>query len=330
MSDHDEVPRAARLRAARGTLLVDATTVEVTRALNAVGIQPILLKGPTFASWLYPEGGRTYTDSDLLVRSTDVPAAEASLSRLGFVATQAGYAPSERDIESSTYSRRGTVEAPNIVDLHWNLHLARDPDLTWSVLHAEVQEMSLGGTPITILNVPARALHVAIHAAQHGLMGPQRFERGGQTGEDLRRALRVVARGDWIEAKRLASAIGASDAFAFGLRLDPTGAALADELSLDVGEPELWRFRNPFEVPRGASSFHRLVAAPTVNEKTAVLFRAIVPSRARVRRVANSSMGRASLVGAYVEYWFDAARAIVPAVTSGIALRRSSRAARRR
>src|SRR5262245_59071508 len=114
------------------TLAVDRMTVEVIAALHESGVRPILLKGGTLAALLYPEGGRTYTDCDLLVSEADVSPARRVIEALGFTDTQAGYAPSERDTESSTYRRRGES-----VDLHWNLHLAREPDATWRALQFE-------------------------------------------------------------------------------------------------------------------------------------------------------------------------------------------------
>ena len=309
-------------------LAIDAMTVEVTSAFAEAGVQSILLKGPTFARLLYPEGGRTYTDSDLLVRRSDIARAEAVLDSLGYFATQEGFAPSERDADSSTFLRVRQGKNPEKVDLHWNLHLAADPDQTWTAFEGEREHMVLGGRSIAMLNVPARALHVAIHAAQHGLMGPQRFEQGGQTGEDLRRALATIARSDWERASVLATEIGAEHAFAYGLRLDPGGAALAAELRLAIHPPDVWQFRMPFEnsrAARGAASFHRLVAAPSLRAKAVVVGRAVFPSRARARRVADSSFGRSSVAGAYLEYWRDAVVGLVPAIRSGIKLRRATR-----
>jgi hypothetical protein len=46
----------------------DLVTAEVVTALGAASVPAILLKGPTFARWLYAPGEtRGYADSDLLV-----------------------------------------------------------------------------------------------------------------------------------------------------------------------------------------------------------------------------------------------------------------------
>src|SRR3954468_19053260 len=72
------------VRVAADNLRVDAATAEVARALDAAAIPHILLKGPSVARWLYPEGGRGYSDSDLLVSPSSVQAAEAVLESMGF------------------------------------------------------------------------------------------------------------------------------------------------------------------------------------------------------------------------------------------------------
>jgi len=315
---------AARLRAA-AALRIDAVTVAVVAAMREVGVEPVLLKGPTLATLLYPEGGRTYSDCDLLVAKHDVDAATRVVATLGFASTQAGYAPSERDEESITFVRANPSGTNDVVDLHWNLHMARDPVLTWTAFEHERDHIVLAGRPITCLSIAARAFHVALHAAQHGLLGPQRFELGGQTGDDLGRALRVIPRSEWERAAEIAATVGAAAGFAYGLRLNPDGAVLADALGLSTAQPELWRYRNTVEPARGATSLHRILGASTRREKLRVLGRSIVPSRARVRNVANSRVGRASLAGAYAEYWVDAARGLPRAAMSAIELRKAAK-----
>lgn len=50
------------------TLAIDSLTVQVVTALRAGGLEPILLKGRSFATWLYAEGEhRFYGDCDVLV-----------------------------------------------------------------------------------------------------------------------------------------------------------------------------------------------------------------------------------------------------------------------
>jgi hypothetical protein len=309
-----------RVAAAQRTLAIDAMTAEVASALQAVGVDPILLKGPTFASLLYPEGGRIYADSDLLVPLTTLPAARRVLGELGFVDLQAGFAACERSPDAEAYMRA----APEAhVDLHWNIHLAPDPETTWRVLSAERETMTLGGVTVDILNVPARAFHVVLHAAQHGLDGPQRDGTGGQTGEDLRRAIRICGHGDWQRAATIADALGAVEPFAYGLRLDAGGRDLADSLGLPESAPQVWGHRSPMPFPRGGFTINRVMTTPSLSAKANVLFRSVIPSRARVRQVADTAIGRKTLAGAYAEFWFDTLRNVVPAARSIRAFRKS-------
>src|SRR5438270_41821 len=65
-------------------MAVDAVTAEVVTALDGAGVDCLLLKGPSIAGWLYEEGARTYSDTDLLVAPDRLPAARATLAELGF------------------------------------------------------------------------------------------------------------------------------------------------------------------------------------------------------------------------------------------------------
>src|SRR5262245_23783944 len=121
-------PVEQRLAAAKRTLSIDAMSVEVVTAMTEAELHPILLKGPTFAAMLYPEGGRTYIDSDLLVPREALKRARTVLVELGFVDVQAGFAACERSRDAETFRRPQTQGS---VDLHWNIHLTPDPDTTW-------------------------------------------------------------------------------------------------------------------------------------------------------------------------------------------------------
>lgn len=75
------------LTAVAQTLAIDAVTCSVVQALRRVDIEPILLKGPSFAAWLYLDGGvRTYSDTDLLIDPAVAEAANEVLKSLGYKA----------------------------------------------------------------------------------------------------------------------------------------------------------------------------------------------------------------------------------------------------
>lgn len=83
MTDLRNVLARPAVAGAVRVLAVDRVTAEVVPALAAVGIRPILLKGPSIARWLYPSGGRSYGDTDLLVPPADFARAGSVLERPG-------------------------------------------------------------------------------------------------------------------------------------------------------------------------------------------------------------------------------------------------------
>src|SRR5687768_16970288 len=68
------------------SLLIDHWTAEVVSRLHAIGVQPLLLKGPATARWLYADdpAARDYADIDLLVAPDSYGATEAVLEGLGY------------------------------------------------------------------------------------------------------------------------------------------------------------------------------------------------------------------------------------------------------
>jgi hypothetical protein len=157
------------MTAAMRTLAVDEVTAEVVRALRAAGIEPLLLKGPSFARLLYPPDQlRPYVDTDLLVAPEHQERAAGVLARLGFADPMSGALAHEQDDHSRTFRRaRGGAEAE--VDLHFTLAGARAaPATVWSLLSAGSDVMEVAGERVRVLGVPGRAFHVALHAAQDG------------------------------------------------------------------------------------------------------------------------------------------------------------------
>lgn len=113
------------------TLLVNKVMAEVVDAFDANGISSILLKGPSIARWLYPEGGRTYVDSDLLVPDSQFAQAEALLALLGFASAFEGWSSFEQPVDPQawTFARAGPDgRTPGTVDLHHTLWGVPVPD----------------------------------------------------------------------------------------------------------------------------------------------------------------------------------------------------------
>jgi hypothetical protein len=311
----------AELRKATRGLLVDQVTAEVVAALDAADIASILLKGPSIARWLYPAGGRSYRDTDLLVRARDFARAETILKELGFVNLVAGLHPIEigTGLEAETpYGRlRGPGHPGGKVDLHRNLPgWTTPPDLLWATFTAESETMKVAGTEVRILNHTAVALHVVDHAVQHGF----RFH----TDEDLRRVLATLSLADWQAVAELARRLAVADILDYGLRRHAAGIAVADRLDL----PPLALVDSPFRWsnvggPPGAISFSVLIATPGWRAKGVRILSTIFPSPAWIRRSSGhpQAHGR-TLVFAYLQRWRHLARRSVPAARYVFARRR--------
>ena len=264
----------ARERSRARARRVDAITAEVLRQLQGDGVRPVLLKGPTFASWLYTDGSpREYVDTDLLVAPADLPRARDVLSRLGFEPTM-----EEGDIPGSIPHDCPWVRALDgaVVDLHRQIPGANvEPQRLWDLLMAGAEINLVDGVKVATLSERARALHVALHAAQHGSAVPKPLE-------DLRRALIVVDRPTWRAAKELADAIEATAAFSAGLRLLPQGDLLATELGLPYKLPAdvaLLASNAPVE----ALTIEALAAAPNLRARLALCMHKVAPSRRFIR-----------------------------------------------
>jgi Uncharacterised nucleotidyltransferase len=204
-------PRAA---VAAANLRIDAVTVEVVDALRDARIDSIVLKGPSLAHWLGDDVARPYVDTDLLVQQERLDDARTVLERLGFEPYLEGADLGDRWAHPAWLWMRGD----RLVDLHHGLAGAEaDPVRIWSLLRRRTVPLTRGRSELKILDRPATALVLALHAAQHGAAVEQPLR-------DLRLGLERFERPVWDEAARLAGDLGASGAFASGLRLVPDAA----------------------------------------------------------------------------------------------------------
>ncbi|WP_205698111.1 nucleotidyltransferase family protein [Conexibacter sp. SYSU D00693] len=214
--------RPAGLARVAQALAVDAATREVVSGLQAAGLPCVVLKGPSVAAWLYAEGERGYVDSDVLVPRWHAEAAAGVLRGLGFEAAQD--AEGRRSEVSRPWRRRADDRS---VDLHVSVHGATEaPERVWDLLAERVRPLDLGPAQVPVLDVPARALLVALHAQQHA------DRPGGKPFEDLRRALAQTDDATWDAAATLALALGAERSFVEGLRLLPAGEAVLARMAL--------------------------------------------------------------------------------------------------
>ncbi len=293
----------AGLIGAAVTMAVDHVTEEVVDAFGRAGVPSMLLKGPSIARWLYPNGGRAYRDTDLLVRADDFARAAGVLRTLGFGA------PSHALVDHAhTYAREvgGYAQA---VDLHRTLpYVAAPPTEVWRTLRHEHDTITLGAVEVDVLGLPQRCLHVAMHALQHT------FEARGPF-EDLRRAIAASSIEEWTEATSVSRTLGAEDALAAGLCLVPEGAALSARLGLTERRRGIVRIAATVDQGLPAYQLQRFLDADTFGERVRLFVNPVALSPANLRQVSPlARRGRVGLGLAYV------ARPFVVAGRTGSAL----------
>lgn len=272
----EDSQRLARLAAAGARLRIDGGTAEVLDRFDCAGVHAIMLKGPSIARWLYTDGTeRPYNDCDLLVAPEQFDAAGRALRSIGYEPMLDRWGlPAWWYGHAVPWTHRGGAVG---VDLHRTLiGVGVEPTAAWRVLSADTDSVAVAGRVVPCLGLPARAMHVALHAAQHG--------RGTQPALDLERA---VSQGDdelWRRAAGLAAQLDAIAAFAAGLRLAPAGARLATRLALpDVRSvtTEL-RASNP---PPLALGFEELARARTTRARAEIVWRNLAPRSECLRGV---------------------------------------------
>lgn len=289
-------------------LVLEAATVEVAEALGRDGVRAIVLKGPAVARWLYEDDpARTYVDVDLLVAPDLLRAAGATLGRLRF-----------RRVHGSAHAEVWARRADSVVvDLHSSLVGVAPSASAWEILEAATEPMALGAATVEVLDRPARALHVALHAAQHGY-GDER------TLADLERALDRAAPTEWDRAAELAARLGAESAFATGLRLLPLGR----EEAMRLGLPESRSIETAVRAegaPAGVLGLYRFLKTPGVRARARLLADEVFPAPAFLRGVSPlARRGRLGLAAAYVWRPFWLVSRLWPAVRTWWRVRRSS------
>jgi hypothetical protein len=272
-------------------LAVDAAAARVITALREAGVRPLLLKGAAVTAWLYSgdDGARWYEDIDLLVSPAHLPACERTLPGLGF----SRFIPAD-GVNREECSDMWIREHDNMnVDLHrCVVGAGADPAALWEALSADTGSIVLQGTSVETLGFPAMALHVVLHAAQHGIEGRKPLR-------DLERAVEQVDGPTWDAAARLAGRIDAGEAFAAGLRLTAAGGSLADRLGLPRTASTVTVLRAS-SAPHLALGIERVATAPGLRRKAAILLRKLVPEPSFMR--AWSPLARRGPFGLAVAY----------------------------
>ena len=293
--------RADLLAAATQTLAVDAQTARVVRALRAAGVEPILLKGPSIASWLYRDGEpRPYSDTDLLVD-------ERRVARAQLVLTGLGYAP-RPELPGSRHPATDwcSSEGAALVDLHHRIWGWGEGRTVWAELQPHCRTMRVGGVPVRALDNVANAVHVATHALQPTLFA--HWARKGQV--DLQRALAQVSDDVWARAAELAARAGAADAFATSLHTHAAGRALCARLGIDLPASPAPEVASALAgtAHSGAAALAELLGSPSHAERAGMLRHRLLPPLAYARSVLPPRAGPRGPVTTYLRYWFRLAR----------------------
>jgi hypothetical protein len=249
-------------------LVADVTTARLLAALRQAGVRAIMLKGPAVAEWLYQGAVRLYGDCDILISEEDLDAAEAVLEDLEFCNVGGKPIPNDRPWYARCWTR---TRDGAVIDVHRTLSgIGVAPTDAWRVLSLNTEPMWIKGVDVEVLREPARALHVALHAAHHGTRSPKPLE-------DLTRALDLVKVDAWRTAASLAVALEARAAFAAGLNLLPEGRRLA--LTLGVfDKPSVEIALRVGSAPRLSLGIAWLMGIPGLRPKLRLVFRKAVPS----------------------------------------------------
>ena len=281
-------PSAAMMATVKG-LVVDQAAGQVIEALRRREVRPILLKGASFARWLYEDGGaRPYSDVDLLVAPGQLATAGEVLAGLGYVLRCPDAAQQEQADHATNWDRPGSPA----IDLHntMSARLGAGPERCWDVISAQARPAVVGGAPAEVLAPEALALHVVLHAE----VGKPK------TLDDLGRALARLSPADWQGALDLAQSLDAVPAFGFGLRLLPEGEAMAAELGVpDEASGEL--VLQTTSTARLARPFEDVARARGSRAKASVVARELVPTPSFVRLWFPAARhSRAGLVAGYL------------------------------
>lgn len=243
--------------------VVDAASVEAVLALERAGINAVLLKGPVIAQWLYADDEpRWYNDCDLLLREADLDATGAALTALGYGRRPS--APDDPALRADVHSVMWIRTRDNVgVELHWTLvGLGAAPATVWEALSAATLPVTVGEIQMRSLSEPGRALHLALHLAQHG-------SGTAQPAEDLRRGIAQLGFEVWRGSRELSARLGGDSAFAAGLRACPGGVELAERLQLPEAS-RYWTMRAE-GAPRGAVRLRLLREAGGWRERWVIL-----------------------------------------------------------
>jgi hypothetical protein len=217
------------------------------------------------------------------------------LSGLGFVARDDPAAPDWGREHAREFERAADGV---VIDLHTTLPGVRADDATaWRELSAGVEPIAIGGGSAPALGLPARALHIALHSAQHGIEWKRPLE-------DLERAIATGGEATWRQAAEIARRLDAVESLAAGLRLTEAGRDLATRLDLPRGRSVEASLRAA-TAPPVALGIEQLRTA-SWTDRLMLALQKLFPPRAFMRRwrpIANRGPAGMALAYIYRPIW---------------------------
>ncbi|MGH2808637.1 MAG: nucleotidyltransferase family protein [Actinomycetota bacterium] len=284
-------------------LKVEAAAVAVTRAFERAGIAAIVLKGVTFAHWLYdsPET-RPHGDLDLLIPPGRLVDAETVLEEMGY-----SYVPIDRPADSGLLAPPRDAIAGDItgasrdwsapglvpVDLHLTLPgIEASDEIAWQILSAHREPLDVATGTVTSLDGSARALHVALHAQQHQ-------DDLEHAVIDLRLAIEATPIAVWKQALGLARQLDAEPSFAAGLCSVAPGAAIAERIGASL-TPSMRTTLHEMRAPNETLFVERFLRTPGLRRRAVLGARKLFPPAPYMRAsVPYARRGSVFLVAAY-------------------------------
>lgn len=260
---------------AGGNPAIELLAAELVESFADAGVDTLLLKGAALARLLYEPGERRgYVDVDLLVRPDRLDRAATVLQGLGYRNSTAlhGIDYVAGAVPSDTWLPRPAAAGYDVDVHHWLPGAQAPPATAWEALWRRRTTIELAGRQVPVLAREGQALHLALHAAQHG----PHFVRGLV---ELRLALERWPPEVWREAAALATEVDALARFGAGLRLVPDGRELAQALRLPASDAVDWEIGHGAERPRGTFHVEAFGKAEGVRERLRLARRALVPSR---------------------------------------------------
>jgi hypothetical protein len=279
-----------RRRAVGENLRVDLVASEVIGLFRRSGLDPILLKGWSFRTWLYADGTpRFYQDIDLLLASGEIDKAKQLLHSAGFARSALEGIPRTRPSHSTSWIRQRDQA---MVELHTTLWGAGvSSTVLWALLSANTENAEIHGQPLRILNEQGRALHLALHVAQDG--------GRGKPSMDLSRAVEVSPLDVWKSAADLSLKLEADPQFAAGLRASKRGAEIAATLGLPV-ESSLELELRAGDATNAALSLDWIIRAAGFKGKVAAAAHKLFPPPSFMREKSRLAQhGTVAMVAAY-------------------------------